>query len=462
MLQGEALLLPRRHRLAQVPASRVRVVRQKPDAVAETDPQVDADVQVAPLFGFGEAGRVVQPQLREPAAVDQAVDREQPGVGQPARGRRPVPLDHVVQGVAGFSPFAMKEPAHRARAVVEGARVRVVDLGGHPLHDLAEDLLAPAHPPTAGGGVERLDPRGAQHLEAVAGAKSEKEMPRLHADTVEDIGEAQTDHQHVHGLDLQVIDRAHVVDLTLDPARAREDERRAVEDPPEQRAEDGSRAPHPGRGQDAPERRVSLVEVAGVEQLARGLALELHALEAAGARRRCLVHPRRLQAAPGSLEHLGESHVRPPRFDGGLAEDLDLEPVEADRLPERELCSGLLGSAPGVLRGARFLTGPEQVGGQGFGVDARHRLEDAGEAPVIVPHGVARELGDDDLAHAVVEHLDHLAPVAKARAHEAPGTERRNRVVEALVKTRGVADDGEGKRPRAESQEFEQTPSVGR
>ena len=82
--------------------------------------------------------------------------------------------------------------------------------------------------------------------------------------------------------------------------------------------------------------------------------------------------------------------------------------------------------------------------GERFGVDARDRLEHPRETGVVVAQRPRRELRDDRLAHAIVEHLDDLSTVAKTGAHEAPATERRDRVLERLVDPRGVADDRDG------------------
>ena len=53
----------------------------------------------------------------------------------------------------------------------------------------------------------------------------------------------------------------------------------------------------------------------------------------------------------------------------------------------------------------------------------RRRLESAREPAVVLAHDRRRELGDDRLADALVEDLDHLAPVADTGANEATRAE---------------------------------------
>jgi hypothetical protein len=192
-----------------------------------------------------------------------------------------------------------------------------------------------------------------------------------------------------------------------------------------------------------------VVDATTGEELLRGGALELGALQ----RRRALggveVDARRLRAEARPLEQLAQAPAKAtPPFRRRCRGTLERHALEAHGLIERQLGCCAFGRMLGIFCGALDLSRADEVHGERLGVGVGHPLEREGEPRVVPSNRDRRQPADDRLPDAIVYGLDDLPAITQPRSHEAVSDERGDDAVDR-VDTCGLGERRDGERTPA-------------
>ena len=323
-----------------------------------------------------------------------------------------------------------------------------------------ELLLSPRRLVAACGQARSLRRGREDEVRAAARANGVDEVPRLdvhRSDRVDDLQSAPEGVKDVeaHALlggelsrrgGLRAAQHRRRGSVRLDPRGPQE---RGVGDAPTDRR------------QDAPSDDTALLDATGGDELGGRGALEIESLEGGRSLRCEEVRARGLVRVPRPLGGLGDPAREPDEVGRVRGRGVERPLKEAGGLRERQLVDGLLGGTLGVLRGTGRVAGAGQVRGDGFGIRVGRCLEQTGERGVVRARRLGREMRHDRLADAVVERLDHLAALAKARAHEPPPRSKAIELRGQRLGARGDADERHGERAAAHRDDLEQAPRVG-
>ena len=189
-------------------------------------------------------------------------------------------------------------------------------------------------------------------------------------------------------------------------------------------------------GQQEVEGREPLIDVAADEELIRGAALQLDDLGRGGPGGRLLIGVRRLGAPAGVGQRVSEPNSQrliPPAL---LRPEHQRQPVELGRPFEGQRPRGVFGRAAEEFAGPRRFSRALVVNRQRLEVSPIRCFQRPGEASMVVPQGLGREMGDDGLADAIMVGLNLVTPFRALVSDQASCAEHGAAPADPLVQAR--------------------------